>query len=377
MSRSDSAGIHAAPPAQNRSVGVPISFKGVSRHFGKVRAVDGVSLDIAPGEFFTLLGASGSGKTTVLQLLAGFQHPDAGQIVVDGKDIAGVPPFRRNIGVVFQSYALFPHLSVAENVAFPLRIRKLAKSEIRSHVEAALALVHLGEYGGRKISQLSGGQRQRVALARAIVYRPPLLLMDEPLSALDAKLRHAMQAELKTLHRELGVTVVYVTHDQREALSMSNRIAVLRHGRLEQVATPADLYEYPETPYVADFIGDANVLAASVESADSHHVAVSVSGHPLRARSATQLEPGVKVSVAIRPERIRFTAANPDDNQLAGRVVEVVYAGDHTIVHVEIAADVVVRGRIGVGEATSPVLGEAVTVCWNPDDSVALSDRQT
>ena len=239
---------------------LPITIRGLTKKFGSLHALDSVDLDVKSGEFLTLLGPSGSGKTTLLMAIAGFNRPDSGSILFGEKEMILAPPHLREVGMVFQNYALFPHMSVAENVAFPLKLRKIAKAECDQRVEEALNTVQLAELGNRRIDQLSGGQRQRVALARAFVFQPRILLMDEPLSALDKKLREQMQIELKHLHRKLGVTTVYVTHDQREALTMSDRIAVINHGQLQQVDTPEVIYNQPANSFVADFIGESTML---------------------------------------------------------------------------------------------------------------------
>ena len=237
-----------------------VSLKSVSRHFGLVKAMDEVSLEIVAGEFFAMLGPSGSGKTTCLRLIAGFEQPTAGSVAIFGEEVAGIPPYRRSVNTVFQDYALFPHMNVGENVAFPLMLRKVAKSEVNQRVDEALTMVKLAGYGGRRPGQLSGGQRQRVALARAIVSRPKVLLLDEPLGALDLKLREQMQEELKALQKALGITFIFVTHDQGEALSMADRVAVFNEGRVMQVGTPSEIYRRPVSAFVADFVGSSNVL---------------------------------------------------------------------------------------------------------------------
>ena len=244
-----------------------VSFQHVSRHFGSVRAVDDVSLDIAEGEFFAMLGPSGSGKTTCLRLIAGFEQPTSGHIEIFGDTAEGVPPYRRNVNTVFQDYALFPHMTVLDNVAYGLMVKGVDKAKRDAKAEEALALVALPGFGGRRPSQLSGGQRQRVALARALVNQPKVLLLDEPLGALDLKLREQMQVELKTLQRNLGITFVFVTHDQGEALSMADRVAIFNDGKIVQVGTPEDIYERPETRFVADFVGSSNVLSPDFSKA--------------------------------------------------------------------------------------------------------------
>ncbi|MBF9033502.1 ATP-binding cassette domain-containing protein [Rhodobacterales bacterium HKCCE2091] len=264
---------------------IAVKFDGVSRHFGEVRAIDGLDLEIGEGEFFALLGPSGSGKTTSLRLIAGFERPTTGRIEIFGSDATDVPPYRRPVNTVFQDYALFPHLNVADNVAYGLRVAGVGKAERLKAADEALAMVALSGYGARRPAELSGGQRQRVALARALVNRPKVLLLDEPLGALDLKLREQMQEELKTLQRSLGITFVFVTHDQGEALSMADRVAVFSDGRIQQIGTPEDIYHRPETPFVADFVGSSNVLPPDV---------------------VMDLT-GIRAPASLRPERIRLT----------------------------------------------------------------------
>ena len=264
--------------ARPKSSGAAVVLEKVSKSFGPVIAVDDVSVTIEPGEFITLLGPSGSGKTTTLMMIAGFDHPSAGEIYIDGTPIVGVPPYRRGIGMVFQNYALFPHLTVAENVAFALKQRSVAKPEIVGRVAETLDIVRLRGYEARYPRQLSGGQQQRVALARAIIFHPRVLLMDEPLSALDKQLREELQLEMKRLHQQLGITFIYVTHDQREALIMSDRIAVMNQGRIEQAGSPSDLYDRPATRFVAGFIGESNFLEGEVAGLQGRDVAARVAG---------------------------------------------------------------------------------------------------
>ncbi|MCA3129491.1 MAG: ABC transporter ATP-binding protein [Rhodocyclaceae bacterium] len=299
--------------------GVPaVTFQGVCRHFGEVRAVDEVSFSIADGEFFSMLGPSGSGKTTCLRLIAGFERPDRGHIQVHGVNVEGVPPFDRDVNTVFQDYALFPHMSVGENVEYGLMIRKVPRAERRKRAEEMLGLVKLDGLYARRPGQLSGGQRQRVALARALINRPRVLLLDEPLGALDLKLREAMQAELKTIQRQVGITFVYVTHDQGEALSMSDRLAVFNHGRIEQIGAPAEVYDHPATQFVAGFVGQTNLLEG--------YLAQRLGGFP--------------ASYAVRPERIRILPAEaevpPGFASIDGRVSAVTYLGANSRVEVEV-----------------------------------------
>jgi len=298
----------------DRSGRVAVSVQGLCKSFGDVVAVDGVDLDILDGEFLTLLGPSGSGKTTVLRIIAGFEDPTAGRVLLDGRDVTATAPFDRDVNTVFQDYALFPHMSVLDNVAYGLRVRGVPRGARLQRAEAALANVALAGFGARRPSQLSGGQRQRVALARALVNRPKVLLLDEPLGALDLKLREQMQVELKSLQREVGITFVFVTHDQEEALTMSDRIAVFSAGHIEQVGTPAEVYERPATEFVAGFVGTSNLLRGA-------------------AASAVVGREGIW---SIRPEKIRLVdengAGTPDDgeHEAAGTVSDVVYVGDIT-----------------------------------------------
>ena len=293
-------------------------------------AVDDLNLHIEAGEFLTLLGPSGSGKTSTLMLLAGFEAPSEGAIRLDGKSIESLPPHQRNMGVVFQSYSLFPHMTVAENVAFPLSVRKVNKSVIAEKVTSALAKVHLENFTHRKPNQLSGGQQQRVALARALVFEPRLVLMDEPLSALDKKLREEMQLEIRRLHRELGVTMVFVTHDQSEAMTLSDRVAVFNQGRIEQLASPQALYDAPANPFVANFLGDNNMLNCTLANGGVR----TASGQILQARvcATTALENEAAVKLCVRPEFLQIgtdcaTLATP--NCLDGTLVDLIHQGDH------------------------------------------------
>ncbi|GAA1164044.1 ABC transporter ATP-binding protein [Nocardioides aquiterrae] len=295
-----------------------ISLRGLSKHFDQVRAVDELDLDVADGEFFSMLGPSGSGKTTVLRLVAGFEEPTAGRILLGDEDVTSKPPFARDVNTVFQDYAIFPHMSVLQNVEYGLRVKKVGKAERRKRAEEALATVRLAEYGGRRPNQLSGGQRQRVALARALVNRPKVLLLDEPLGALDLQLRREMQIELKAIQREVGITFVFVTHDQEEALTMSDRVAVFNEGRIEQLATPVELYERPASSFVAGFVGTSNQLSGA----------------------AARAVVGEDGTFAIRPEKIRMSAEAPADTTglcvARGVVREVVYLGSSTSSVVEL-----------------------------------------
>jgi spermidine/putrescine ABC transporter ATP-binding subunit len=287
--------------------GARVVFDALEKHYGSVAAVDGISLDVAPGEFLTMLGPSGSGKTTSLMMLAGFEIPTAGEIYVDDRPVVTVPPYRRNIGMVFQNYALFPHMNVGENIAFPLKLRKLKRAEITRRTQEVLTLVGLPGYEQRYPRQLSGGQQQRVALARALVFNPRVLLMDEPLGALDKQLREHLQLEIKALHDQLGVTILYVTHDQQEALVMSDRIAVMNEGKIEQLGAPTELYEQPATRFVASFIGESNFLDCRILHRDGPLCQVDVPGvGVLRAPARNGMQVNQEVALTVRPEKIIF-----------------------------------------------------------------------
>jgi spermidine/putrescine ABC transporter ATP-binding subunit len=302
-----------------------VELRGCTREYGAVRAVDALDLAVIEGEFLALLGPSGCGKTTTLNLIAGFVEPTAGRILVDGEDVTGRPAHLRGLGVVFQSYALFPHLSVRENVAFGLRERRVAAAEIERRVGDALELVRLDRHGRQRPGELSGGMQQRVALARALVYRPRVLLLDEPLAALDRKLREGMRDELRAIQRSVGITTIFVTHDQAEALGLADRIAVMNHGRVEQLGEPREIYERPATRFVADFIGASTVLRGRAVAADR----VTVAASSVHVRAGRSLQEGADVELAIRPERVRL-AAEPGANVLEARVEGLVYQGAQT-----------------------------------------------
>jgi putative spermidine/putrescine transport system ATP-binding protein len=337
---------------------VAIRVRGLRRSFGDVVAVDDVDLDVLDGEFLTLLGPSGSGKTTVLRMIAGFEHPDAGSIELDGVDVTQLPPYDRNVNTVFQDYALFPHMTVQENVEYGLRVKRVPKAERRQRADEALAAVRLDGYGQRRPSQLSGGQRQRVALARALVNRPKVLLLDEPLGALDLKLREEMQVELKAIQREVGITFVFVTHDQDEALTMSDRIAVFNAGRIEQIGTPTEVYEHPATAFVAGFVGTSNILSDA----------------------AAQAILGRGGAWSIRPEKIRVTAGKVDAGQgehaAHGVVREVVYVGMSTRFVVDLAAGgtlMCVRQNATTASGEDVALrGADVTLLWRQEHEYSL-----
>ncbi len=312
--------------------GEAITISGVSKQFGSISGVDGVDLQVEAGEFLSLLGPSGSGKTTLLMMLAGFETPSSGSIALGGRDLTRVPPNKRGIGMVFQRYALFPHMSVAQNVAYPLKMRGIRKAEAESLVEQSLARVRLQGYGGRMPGQLSGGQQQRVAVARALVFQPPVLLMDEPLGALDKKLREELQIEIKTIHADLGVTIIYVTHDQEEALTMSDRIAVMDKGRIQQLGSPTALYHEPESRFVADFIGKMNFVSGTVTGLDDGRIEIDVSGQRVSVKRSQlggrhEFARGQVVRVAARPESIALAQAS--DDAIRVEVETSIFLGSH------------------------------------------------
>jgi putative spermidine/putrescine transport system ATP-binding protein len=342
-----------APDPAEQSAPPDVRLVDLARHFGEVAAVDGISLDIARGEFFTMLGPSGSGKTTTLRLIAGFEQPDGGRIELAGSDVTAKPPYARDVNTVFQDYALFPHMTVRQNVEYGLRVRKVARADRRTRAEEALAMVRLEGYGSRKPAQLSGGQRQRVALARAIVNRPQVLLLDEPLGALDLKLRQEMQVELKRIQGEVGITFIYVTHDQEEALTMSDRLAVFDSGRIEQVGTPADVYEHPANEFVAGFVGVSNVVERD-------------------GRRFT-----------IRPEKVRLLVGSEEAGDLHvedGVVRDVAYVGMVTRYLVELAAGgelQVVRQNLEISSRQAQELqGRRVRVAWHEEQTFAIEEEQ-
>ena len=325
-----------------------VTLKSIRETYGEVVAVDSVDLEIARGEFFTMLGPSGSGKTTTLRLIAGFERPDSGAVVLAGEDVTSRPPYSRDVNTVFQDYALFPHMTVVQNVEYGLRVKGVKNPERRKRAEDALGLVRLEGFGDRKPVQLSGGQRQRVALARAIVNHPQVLLLDEPLGALDLKLRQEMQVELKRIQQEVGITFVYVTHDQEEALTMSDRIAVFSQGKIDQIGSPAEVYEHPANEFVASFVGISNVLERD-------------------GRRFT-----------IRPEKIRLGDGDAGDHVERGTIRETLYAGPvtRTLVDLEQGGQVVVVTQNSAGPPPAEGAGRAVTVAWNPDSIFAIQGRR-
>jgi spermidine/putrescine transport system ATP-binding protein len=335
----------------------------LTKHFGDVAAVDGIGFDIEPGEFFSLLGPSGCGKTTTLRLVAGFERPTSGRIEIDGVDMAQTPPHLRPVNTVFQNYALFPHLSVAENVAFGLRYQPSTNGDTRARVAGALELVQLTGMEERRPAQLSGGQQQRVALARALILRPRVLLLDEPLGALDAKLRKSLQIELKALQEKVGITFVYVTHDQEEALTMSDRLAVMRDGTVEQIGAPSEVYERPASTYVADFLGVSNLMSATIVGHDRTTARLQLGDSVVEADAASVPRIG-SVSVSIRPERIELCdPSRPAPNLVPGRVDRVVYAGPL----IQVLVDLGVPGTV-----QAVVANQGGTLPWSQGDTVGV-----
>jgi spermidine/putrescine transport system ATP-binding protein len=355
-----------------------VVFQGLRKAFGDVLAVRDVSLDVRAGEFLTLLGPSGCGKTTLLRLLAGFETPDAGRILISGRDVTGLPPYRRPVNTVFQHYALFPHRTVGGNVSFGLEMQRRGKTEIRERVEKALEMVRLGGLAGRRVSQLSGGQQQRVALARAVVLEPEVLLLDEPMAALDLKLRQEMRVEVKNLQERLGITFVFVTHDQDEALVMSDRIAVMNRGRLEQVDAPETLYDRPRTRFVADFLAVRNLLPATVVSVSAGRAALRTRGSAvLEAADDGGYREGAAVWIGVRPERMRLEDRGPGSggNRLTGTLEDEIYLGDRTDWRVRLGEETVTVAE-PAASAQPRQRGDTVTVSFPPEAVLRLEDTE-
>jgi spermidine/putrescine transport system ATP-binding protein len=355
--------------------GHAIALEAVTKQFGEHAAVREVSLAIGDGEFFSLLGPSGCGKTTTLRMIAGFVEPDEGRILLQGRDVTTVPPNRRPVNMVFQQYALFPHMSVYDNVAFGLSVKHVPRSEHRPRIEELLRVVSLEGYERRRPRQLSGGQQQRVALARALVNRPAALLLDEPLGALDVKLRKQMQLELKRIQHELGTTFIYVTHDQEEALAMSDRIAVMDAGRVEQLGTPREVYEQPATPFVADFIGSLNAVEIRVDEV--------VGGYGIarlgeRDRIVVPVEAGTsagsELRVAVRPEHVQLAGGDDNGSLLEGTISDIVYLGMYTQLHVDTPAGRIVSHRLADRSVDELGRGDKVALAWDAGDSYVLGE---
>ncbi len=360
-----------------------IRFENVTKRFGDFVAVDNLTLDIYEREFFSLLGPSGCGKTTLMRMLAGFEEPTSGRILLQGQDLSGVPPYKRPTNMMFQSYALFPHMSVEKNIAFGLEQDNLPKSEIEARVQEMLKLVKLDQFAKRKPNQLSGGQRQRVALARSLAKRPKVLLLDEPLGALDRKLREETQFELMDIQTKLGLTFLIVTHDQEEAMTVSDRIAVMDKGILVQVATPAEIYEAPNSRYVADFIGDINILEAKVESKESHGPAelvhIDSEGVKIAVEQACEAAKGDSVAFAVRPEKVRISSTQPETstaNMLHGEVWDIGYLGDFSVFIVRLDDGRMFRAaQANVSRLVDrPItFGDMVWLSWPADAGLVLT----
>ncbi|MDZ7599913.1 MAG: ABC transporter ATP-binding protein [Hoeflea sp.] len=356
-----------------------IAFENITKKFGDFTAVKDLTLHIYHREFFALLGGSGCGKSTLLRMLAGFENPTSGQILLDGENLAGVPPYRRPVNMMFQSYALFPHMSVEKNIAFGLKQDGMAKSEIDDRVNNMLKLVKLDQFGKRKPHQLSGGQRQRVALARSIAKRPKVLLLDEPLGALDKKLREETQFELMDLQQDLGLTFVVVTHDQEEAMTMADRIAVMDLGSIVQIGTPAEIYEAPNSEFVASFIGDINIFRGEVTGANGGAIDIETpDGMVIRTATPEALQSGQKASFAIRPEKLRVSRKRPEGgiNATAGEVWDIGYLGDMTVFHVKLKSGEVVKASQlnAVRTVEDPfAYDEEIWVSFDADSGVVLS----
>jgi putative spermidine/putrescine transport system ATP-binding protein len=366
--KSDSHAVLEAGRATERRSS-SLQLLGLRKQFGQLTAIDGVSLDVAAGEFLTLLGSSGSGKSTTLMSVAGFVQPSAGQVLINDIDQTHTPPYRRDIGIVFQHYALFPHMTVEKNVAFPLTLRKLGRAEIKERVAKVLELVRLKGFGDRRPDELSGGQQQRVALARALVYEPSILLLDEPLGALDKNLREEMQFEIRRIQQTLGITTIAVTHDQQEAIMMSDRIAVMRAGRIEQIGSPTEIYERPATRFVAQFMGASNFLRGSVADVGAPLQVRLGSGETVpiaRCASLPEMTVGTQVDIVIRPERLRLAVRDHGTGTtLPARIGAIQYAGDAWRLSLVLdSGEALLALCVNVGELDARV-GERVSIDWN------------
>ena len=359
----------------SNTTGAAVRFEKVQKSYdGEVMVVKDLNLDIAPGEFLTMLGPSGSGKSTCLMMLAGFEPATNGEIYLNDKAINSVPPNKRGIGMVFQNYALFPHMSVAENLAFPLKVRGFSGKEIDDKVKHTLDLVELGAFANRRPAQLSGGQQQRVAVARALVFEPELILMDEPLGALDKQLREQMQYEIKHIHDRLGVTVVYVTHDQTEALTMSDRVAVFEDGIIQQLSPPDELYESPQNSFVAQFIGENNKLSGKVTTLENNLCDVLLDdGTHVKSEAVNVSAVGDRTTISLRPERVEVNPETPMENNLSGKIIETLYLGDHLRIVMEVAGNKEFIAKIrNRGEVRAFAKDQVVTVGWAANDCKAL-----
>lgn len=354
--------------------GMDLSISNATKFYGSFKAVDNVNLDVRKGEFLTILGPSGSGKTSLLKLIAGFEELTSGSIQLNDQDITRKKPYERDIGMVFQNYALFPHMTIAENVAYPLKLRGVPKQEVKERVHNILELVHLAHLMDRYPKQLSGGQQQRVAIARAIVFNPPLLLLDEPLGALDKNLRERMQLEIKHIQQQVGITTISVTHDQAEALTMSDRICVMNHGRIEQVSSPEEIYQFPQNRFVAEFIGEINLLGGEVTGVEQDSSIVRLMGDSavsVRAKGAKVQQE--QVYIALRPENIHVTQeAGQYENALSVAVEEKIYLGDCIKLKTKTTFEQELTVRVPVGYAHSLQPGETITLGWNHGEAITI-----
>ena len=350
-----------------------LSIENVTKSFAQTTVVRNVDITIDKGEFVSFLGPSGCGKTTTLRMVAGFENPTAGRIVIDGKDVTDLKPNQRNIGMVFQSYALFPNMTVAQNIAFGLKVAGASSADIAARVKEMLGIIKLPEHGGRYPFQLSGGQQQRVALARALAVKPSVLLLDEPLSALDAKIRISLRAEIRAIQRELGITTIYVTHDQEEALSMSDRIVVMNEGQVEQIGTPVDIYNQPRTRFVASFVGTLTILAA--KAVDAKKGTLKLDGQQIRAGKPFSSSAGKDISVALRPEAIALGKGADSANRLTAKVVNVNFLGSIVRVKVRSGNQDISLDMFNQTTSPPPEPGASVTINFNPDDLVVLDSH--
>jgi len=358
---------------------IKLSISGLTKRYGSFVALHPTDLEVAEGEFLTLLGPSGSGKTTLLSMIAGLSVPDGGRLLINDRDVTYGAPYERDIGMVFQNYALFPHMTIAENIAFPLKMRKVDRATATSRAQEALELVHLPHVAGRFPKELSGGQQQRIALARCLVYKPSIVLMDEPLGALDKKLREQMQLEIKRIHRESGTTIVYVTHDQEEAMTMSDRICLMNGGRIEQLGSPGDLYFRPRTPFVADFLGESNLLQGAVTQAESGQaeVVLAGTGTAIRASTYQPLSAGAAVRVMVRPQNIVVGSAS-DQQSFTGRVLDTMITGGLTKLYLsaaQISNEPIVLSFPTSVNSQDLSVGSTVAFGWASSDAVAVPEQ--
>ena len=352
-----------------------VEVANLTKRFGDFTAVDDVSFSIPRGEFFSLLGPSGCGKTTIMRMISGFEHPTSGSVRIAGRDMAGIKPYQRPTNLVFQHLSLFPHLSVGRNISFGLEMAGVPKAEVRRQVAEMLDLVHLEGFGERRINHLSGGQKQRVAIARALVNRPTVLLLDEPLGALDLKLREQMQLELKRIQREVGTTFIYVTHDQKEAITMSNKIAVVNHGRIEQMDTSDAIYERPITAFVAGFIGETNLFEGALLERQGDTGTIRLADTTIRIHIDFEARPGDRISLSVRPERLRLSPYGTDDglNRLSATIDDLIYFGSLTHYRLAAGDGTIITAEVqNSGDMARPRRGMAVEVAWRPEHAIAF-----